>query len=127
MKRRTKALVLALVLTMTTLFAACGTKTLEDYYGNAVVKAAVDKQFDTVLEQYSSIFSDMNMEVKENVVTYNYYYVAGVEINPDLITMDSATFEAAKDAIEKEAKIRPDEIVYNYYDADGKLIKTING
>lgn len=126
MKKLSKALV-ALTLVCAVLLTACGAaKTVEEYYNKPVVREALDAQLNMLQEQNSDIFSKVEMTVSGNDVSYNYYYVDGVEVDADLLEMSDAQFDQAKEAIKGDCNILPDTISYNYYNFDGTLIKSLS-
>lgn len=126
MKKLSKVFVVV-ALACSMLLAACGAaKTVEEYYSKPTVRAALDTQLNQLREQNASVFSKLDMTVTENDVVYNYYYVDGVAVDPDLIVMSDAQFDAAKQAIKGDCNILPNTITYNYYYYDGTLIKSIS-
>lgn len=126
MKKLSKALV-ALTLVCAVLLTACGAaKTVEEYYNKPVVREALDAQLNQLQEQNSDIFSKVEMTVSGNDVSYNYYYVDGVEVDADMLEMSDAQIDQAKEAIKGDCNILPDTISYNYYNFDGTLIKSLS-
>lgn len=123
MKKRTN-LVVAVLLVLAMCFAGCGKVTLESFYNMSKNKAELNKQIETMKEEYSDFYSDFTIEVKGNAITYGYYYAEGIEMSAeDLKTMDFKTLaDETKDAIEDEVKIRPESITYNYYLSDGTFV-----
>lgn len=100
--------------------------TLEEYYGEEANMAAINEQLDAMVESLSDYYSDINFEVTGNEVKYVYAFAEGVEVaKEDLDTqMESmeSTIDQTKAAIEAEAGVAPEKIVYTYTDVNGEEI-----
>ena len=111
--------------------AACGTVTLETFYGNAIAKAALDKECEEQLGQLSDVYSDISYEVVGNKFMYKVTVKGQVELSEADIESLKASHEVQLDslgpAVKSETGIKDSiEMGYIYYNEDGSVIFEIS-
>ncbi len=129
--RKTVASVLVVFMALF-MFAGCRPKTIEAAIKPAELQKMVDEMKENSL--FKSVYKDASIEVKENTVTYKYYYKQ--DYTPEQIAQVKEKLEnsglekqieSLKDSFEKSCKIRADKISFQYYTASGELIANIEG
>ena len=106
---------------------ACGTITLETFYGNAVTKAALDEECKKQLEQFDGVYSDISYEVVDNKFTYKFTFAEQLEVSEADLASTKASLEAQLDSLGPSVKAETGikdqiEIGYVYYNPDGSVI-----
>ena len=110
-------------------FVACGT--LED----KVSQSELDQMCSELMQNslFSMAYKDVKIAVKENDVTYSYYYKMSMDdsqiaaVKSQLESSDyKSQIESLKNNFEKNSGIRPNTITYSYYTADDVLIASLS-
>ena len=105
------------------MFTGCGKKTIEQKIKPAELQKMVDEMKDSAL--FKNTYKDASIEVKENTITYKYYYKKS--LTEEQIAVVKAQLEKSglekqidslKSSFKKSAGIEPDEIAFIYYTAD---------
>lgn len=129
--RKTVASVLVVIMALF-MFAGCGKKTIEQQVKPAELQKMVDEMKENAT--FKSVYKDAAIEVKENTITYKYWYKQ--ELTDEQIDAVKAQLEKSgldkqidslKDSFKKSCGIRPDRIAFEYYTADGVSIATVEG
>jgi hypothetical protein len=107
-------------------------KTLEERIGARQIE-----KLEETLKNQSEIqndFKDVKVEIKENHITYKFYYAIYIDdltylgMKSGLLTSDySEQIDKYKDEIEKRYKIRPSIVTLEFYTSDGRKIGKIEG
>lgn len=112
------------------MFAGCGKKTLEKSVKPAELQKMVDDMKGSAL--FQSTYKDASIEIKENTITYKYYYK--MDLTEEQIALVKAQLEKSgldkqidslKSSFKKSTGIEPDEIAFIYYTADDVEIARI--
>ena len=120
------------VLMVLFVFAGCGPKTIEQAFSDSDLQKMCDEIKSNSL--FSTYYNDVKVEVKENDITYEYWY--NMTMDEDQIAAVKASLEDGelegqieelKDSFEKQSRLRPNKITYIYYTADDQLIAKIEG
>ena len=128
--RKTVASVLVVFMALF-MFAGCGKKTLEQHVKPAELQKMVDEMKENAT--FKSVYKDAAIEVKENSVTYKYWYKQ--ELTDEQIEAVKAQLEKSgldkqidslKSTFKKSTGIEPDSISFIYYTADDKEIANIS-
>ncbi|MBE5879948.1 MAG: hypothetical protein E7288_08250 [Lachnospiraceae bacterium] len=122
MKKRILALVASVVLVMS--LVACGTVTLESYYGNALAKKLLDAQMEQQLEEAGDTYTDIAYEVVGNTLTYKFYLAEEMEGGDEMKAMLEESLTSALDQtapqIKAESKVAEEiTLGYIFYNPDG--------
>ena len=117
------------------MFAGCGPKTLESVLNKADNKKTMDEQCESIKKIYSSYYSDIRWEAKDNDLKFIYVFAQDFD-DDQIATMKSSLEGSAssleseiaslKDSCEKDLGVRPDSISYSYLTKSGKEIVTIS-
>lgn len=98
--------------------------TLEDVYSSEQAQATINGVIENLLKQYDGYYSDINIYFVENDVYYDYYYAP--DFHPDIASVASVDADSAirqaKDSFEKESGIRPNNVIFQYFDSVGNLL-----
>ena len=128
--RKTVASVLVVIMALF-MFAGCGKKTIEQQVKPAELQKMVDEMKENAT--FKSVYKDAAIEVKENTVTYKYWYKQ--ELTDEQIESVKAQLEKSgldkqidslKSTFKKSTGIEPDSISFIYYTADDKEIANIS-
>ena len=128
--RKTVASVLVVIMALF-MFAGCGKKTLEQHVKPAELQKMVDEMKENAT--FKSVYKDAAIEVKENTITYKYWYKQ--ELTDEQIESVKAQLEKSgldkqidslKSTFKKSTGIEPDSISFIYYTADDKEIANIS-
>ena len=128
--RKTVASVLVVIMALF-MFAGCGKKTIEQQVKPAELQKMVDEMKENAT--FKSVYKDAAIEVKENTITYKYWYKQ--ELTDEQIESVKAQLEKSgldkqidslKSTFKKSTGIEPDSISFIYYTADDKLIAEIS-
>ena len=127
--RKTVASVLVVFMAIF-MFAGCQPKTIEAAIKPADLQKMVDEMKENSL--FKSVYKDASIEIKENTITYKYYYkndytddqIAQVKEKLENSGLDKQ-IDSLKDSFEKSCKIRPDKVSFQYYTANGTHIATV--
>lgn len=112
------------------MFTGCGKKTLEKSVKPAELQKMVDEMKESAL--FKSTYKDASIEIKENSITYKYYYnkslteeqIAAVKAQLEKSGLDKQ-IDSLKSTFKKSTGIEPDEIAFIYYTADDVEIAKI--
>ena len=126
--RKTVASVLVIFMALF-MFTGCGKKTLEQKVKPADLQKMVDEMKENSL--FKSVYKDASIEVKENDVTYKYYYkqeLDDAQIEAVKAQLEKSGLEkqidSLKDTFKKSCGIEPDTISFIYYaGADKEICK----
>ena len=128
--RKTVASVLVVIMALF-MFAGCGKKTIEQQVKPAELQKMVDEMKENAT--FKSVYKDAAIEVKENSITYKYWYKQ--ELTDEQIDAVKAQLEKSgldkqidslKSSFKKSTGIEPDSISFIYYTADDKEIANIS-
>lgn len=128
--RKTVASVLVVIMALF-MFAGCGKKTIEQQVKPAELQKMVDEMKENAT--FKSVYKDAAIEVKENSITYKYWYKQ--ELTDEQIESVKAQLEKSgldkqidslKSTFKKSTGIEPDSISFIYYTADDKEIANIS-
>ena len=128
--RKTVASVLVIFMALF-MFAGCGMKTIEQQVKPAELQKMVDEMKENAT--FKSVYKDAAIEVKENSITYKYWYKQ--ELTDEQIDAVKAQLEKSgldkqidslKSTFKKSTGIEPDSISFIYYTADDKEIANIS-
>jgi len=128
--RKTVASVLVVIMALF-MFAGCGKKTIEQQVKPAELQKMVDEMKENAT--FKSVYKDAAIEVKENTITYKYWYKQ--ELTDEQIESVKAQLEKSgldkqidslKSTFKKSTGIEPDSISFIYYTADDKEIANIS-
>lgn len=127
MKKKNVFLIAVLMLSM--LFIACGKpKTVEDIFNKPMVKQALDKQKENELKNNPEL-SDVQISVSGNELEFDFFYAEGIELKPSMFEADDSTakqVEKMKDDFENDTGIRPETIVFKFYNSKLQMIKKLS-
>lgn len=127
MKKKNVFLIAVLMLSM--LFIACGKpKTVEDIFNKPMVKQALDKQKENELKNNPEL-SDVQISVSGNELEFDFFYAEGIELKPSMFDTDDSTakqVEKMKDDFENDTGIRPETIVFKFYNSKLQMIKKLS-
>ena len=128
--RKTVASVLVVIMALF-MFAGCGKKTIEQQVKPAELQKMVDEMKENAT--FKSVYKDAAIEVKENSITYKYWYkqeltdeqIASVKAQLEKSGLDKQ-IDSLKSTFKKSTGIEPDSISFIYYTADDKEIANIS-
>ena len=113
------------------MFAGCKPKTIEAAIKPADLQKMVDEMKENSL--FKSVYKDASIEVKDNDVTYKYYYkqeLDDAQIEAVKAQLEKSGLEkqidSLKDTFKKSCGIEPDTISFIYYDGADKEICKIS-
>ena len=124
--RKTVASVLVIFMALF-MFAGCGKKTIEQQVKPAELQKMVDEMKENAT--FKSVYKDAAIEVKENSITYKYWYKQ--ELTDEQIDAVKAQLEKSgldkqidslKSTFKKSTGIEPDSVAFIYYDGADKEI-----
>ena len=119
------------------MFTGCYTgKNLEERISTRMIE-----KLEKAMESQSDIkdeFSDVKIEVKENHITYKFYYSVYIDdltylqmksilLDKDFKKQMNEKIETYKNEIEKRFKIRPSLVTFEFITSDGRSIGKIEG
>ena len=128
--RKTVASVLVVIMALF-MFAGCGKKTIEQQVKPAELQKMVDEMKENAT--FKSVYKDAAIEVKENTITYKYWYKQeltdeqsdAVKAQLEKSGLDKQ-IDSLKSSFKKSTGIEPDSISFIYYTADDKEIANIS-
>ena len=130
---RKVAISVAVIFMCIFMFTGCYTgKTLEE----RISDSQIEKMEESLLSKNDipNEFSEIKIEVKENHITYKYYYgiyiddLTVLQMKSTLLNNDfDGQIKTYKDEVEKKFKIRPSLVTFEFYTIDGRKIGKMEG
>lgn len=100
--------------------------TLEEYYYEPSVEAAINDSLEQMIKQYETVYCDAEFFVEGNNVYYRYYYVEGSDeaaIKKGFESQDiDSLLENGKAGILSDTGIEPEVLAFEYYNSNRELI-----
>lgn len=102
--------------------------TLEEYYDLPAVNEAVEQEIANLLVQYQDTYSNITYDVVENTLYWDYFYCDNLSVDVQMLDTNfnqpdaQQNFQRLLNQIETETGIRPDAIVYTYYNYSGDVL-----
>lgn len=126
MKKRILTLIAAMVMVLG-LVACAAPATVEEFYTQPVIKAALDEQIESMKGDYVGIYSDLGYSVSGNTFTYWFKFetqiedVEGAAAQLDAALTDEMMSQLVTD-VEAECGVTGITCEYIYYNADGSVL-----
>ena len=126
-KRNIIWVIVALFVSMA--LTACGRpKTCEEMFNKPLVKQAMEQQKEQELRSNSNL-SNIEISASGNELEFDFYYAEGIELQPSMFEADDSIekqINQLKDDFENDTGIRPETIVFKFYNSKLQMIKKLS-